>query len=628
LKIDSVKTEFSLVNDKLTLSFNINPPHNITYQLRYFGLLESNNHERYLYEGLINKIKILETLNFLEKKGIKYNLDNKINEYLENLKNKEKNKKKHQEFLISIKNNSDKNNFNKFVSSLDNLFLKRDLANHQLKTLHHLYNSNSAAIFSVPGSGKTSVVLAFYEKLKLENKVDHIFIIGPVNCFVSWEREFLLNIDRKLELKILGGGNSPEDRKIFYEKKLKKELVMAHFSTIANDLDYLKDFFKDNRFLLVIDEAHNIKKIDGAWSNAALHLSECIDYKVVLTGTPLPNDLRDIYNYLDFLYGENFILSKKDRMKIEILLNKDKKYEAIEFVREKINPFYTRVTKKELNLSKPIFNTPILVDMNPIEEEIYTAIQTKIRNYGKKSFLDNYEFIQKICRARIIRLKQAASYIKNLDTAMTEDYLEEGEKLFDNSHIKNLIYKYDKLEKPAKLTKLISMVLDLKKQNKKVLIWSTHLKTIDLILNSLRTEGVNTKKITGEVNRDIEEKKNIMDQFNDPNSNLDALVALPQACSESNSLHKACQNAIYYDLNYNAAEFLQSLDRIHRVGGSEILPVFYNFLHYKNTVDTKVYDRVFQKADRQMQIIENDNLTFDLSDDDENWETLYNELSL
>ena len=211
---------------------------------------------------------------------------------------------------------------------------------------------------------------------------------------------------------------------------------------------------------------------------------------------------------------------------------------------------------------------------------------------------------------------------------MTEDYLEGGEKLFNNSHIKNLIYKYDKLEKPAKLTKLISMVLDLKKQNKKVLIWSTHLKTIDLILNSLSTEGVNTKKITGEVNRDIEEKKNIMDQFNDPNSNLDALVALPQACSESISLHKACQNAIYYDLNYNAAEFLQSLDRIHRVGGSEILPVFYNFLHYKNTVDAKVYDRVFQKADRQMQIIENDNLTFDLSDDDENWETLYNDLSL
>jgi SNF2 family DNA or RNA helicase len=211
---------------------------------------------------------------------------------------------------------------------------------------------------------------------------------------------------------------------------------------------------------------------------------------------------------------------------------------------------------------------------------------------------------------------------------MTEEYLDVDEKIFEDSQIKNLVLNYDNLEKPAKLTKLKSMVLELKEKNKKVLIWSTHLKTIDLILNSLRTEGINTKKITGEVNRDIEEKKNIMDQFNDPNSNLDALVALPQACSESISLHKACQNAIYYDLNYNAAEFLQSLDRIHRVGGSEILPVYYNFLHYKNTVDTKVYDRVFKKADRQMQIIENDNLTFDLSDEDENWETLYNDLSL
>ena len=623
-----MNTKVSLVGDKLIVNFSKNPSHSITYQLKYYGLVEANSSEGYLYEGSIKNIRIEETLNFFEKKGIKYNLDNKIHEYLENLKNKKKNKKKHEEFLISIKNNPNKNDLNNFASSLDNLSLKRNLANHQLRTLHHLYNSNSAAIFSVPGSGKTSVVLAFYEKLRLENKVDHIFIIGPVNSFVSWEREFLLNIDRNLDKKILGGRNTPEDRKIFYETKLKKELVMAHFSTIVNDLNYIKNFFKHNRFLLIIDEAHNIKKIDGAWSNAALHLSEYVDYKVVLTGTPLPNDLRDIYNYLDFLYGENFIFSKKDRSKIEVLLNKDKKQEAIDFVREKINPYYSRVTKKELNLSKPIFNKPVLIDMNPIEQEIYTAIQTKIRNYGKKSFLDNYEFIQKICKARIIRLKQAASYIKNLDTVMTEDYLDTDEILIDDSHIKNLIFKYDELEKPAKLIRLISMVLNLKEQNKKVLIWSTHLKTIDLILNSLKAEGVNIKKITGEVNRDFEEKKNIMDQFNDQNSNLDALVALPQACSESISLHKACQNAIYYDLNYNAAEFLQSLDRIHRVGGSEIHPVYYSFLHYKKTVDVKVYEKIFQKADRQMQIIESENLTFDLSDEDENWETLYNDLNL
>ena len=160
------------------------------------------------------------------------------------------------------------------------------------------------------------------------------------------------------------------------------------------------------------------------------------------------------------------------------------------------------------------------------------------------------------------------------------------------------------------------------------MIWSTHLKTIDLILENLSLENIVVKKITGETNRDFEIKKNIMEEFNDNNSDLDALVALPQACSESISLHKACQNAIYYDLNYNAAEFLQSLDRIHRVGGSEIHPVYYNFLHYEKTVDTKIFEKVFLKADRQMQIIEEDNLTFDLSEDEDNWEHLYNDLNL
>ena len=53
------------------------------------------------------------------------------------------------------------------------------------------------------------------------------------------------------------------------------------------------------------------------------------------------------------------------------------------------------------------------------------------------------------------------------------------------------------------------------------------------------------------------------------NFQFKCLVAIPQACSESISLHKACHNAVYYDMNYNTSEFLQSLDRIHRVGGSE-----------------------------------------------------------
>jgi SNF2 family DNA or RNA helicase len=622
-----VEAVISLENKKVLVQLNSSPAQLIIYQLKYFGLNNFNDDGKN-FEGNIETTKIVAILNYLEKKQIKANLDTGIIAFLEDLKNKEIEKKRKEELLISLKQNPDKGDYDGFVESVENLNLKRKLETHQLKSLYHLYSCSSAAVFSVPGSGKTSVVLAYYEKLKLEGKVDHIFIVGPVNSFVSWVKEFSLNINRELKSMILGSNIKKEDRKIFYSQKLNCEMIMAHFSTIANDVVSLKKFFEYNKVLLVVDEAHNIKKLDGKWSNAVLTLGNNINYKVILTGTPLPNDLRDVYNYLDFLFGENFVFTKKDKARIENLLNQEKKIEAIDFVREKINPFYTRVTKKELNLSTLNFNKPILVEMNPIEKKIYEAIQSRISHYGRKSFLDNIEFVQKICKARIIRLKQAASYIKNLDTAIDEDFLDEDEKILEDNDIKGLISNYDKLEKPAKLSKLISMVKDLKKQNKKVLIWSTHLKTIDLILENLRLENIVVKKITGETNRDFEIKKNIMEEFNDNSSDLDALVALPQACSESISLHKACQNAIYYDLNYNAAEFLQSLDRIHRVGGSEINPVYYNFLHYDKTVDTKIFERVFLKADRQMQIIEEDNLTFDLNDEEENWEHLYNDLNL
>ena len=80
-------------------------------------------------------------------------------------------------------------------------------------------------------------------------------------------------------------------------------------------------------------------------------------------------------------------------------------------------------------------------------------------------------------------------------------------------------------------------------------------------------------------------------------------------------------------MNYNTSEFLQSLDRIHRVGGSEKTLVFYYFLQYENSIDIKIYERVFEKANRQMQVIEEDNLTFSHPDSD-NFDDLYSDLNL
>jgi len=611
-----VNFKLELVDNKFLLKTEGVVPSPVKFQIEYFGFIKSTE-SRSVYLNSDTKFDINELISFSKENKISLSLCEKSKEILsknlsiiKDFEDKVKN-------LIKIKENVVSENFEKFCKSIN--YLSRPLKRHQEKSFYHLKNAKCAANFSVPGSGKTSVVLAFYEYLKINNEIDSILLIGPKNCYYSWKTEFILNLNRDPNLKILD--ESKAVRKKIYENNIKNEIYALHFSTVVNDLSMLKSFLSKKKFLIVIDEAHNIKKIGGTWSNAILDLKEFSKYKVILTGTPMPQDFKDFYNYMDFLYPNFEIISPTEKAQIEVHIDNNNFDQAALLINEKIFPFYTRVTKKELGLSSPNFIKPYKIKMNPIENEIHQAIMSKIKFYSKKDYLKNIELIKKIQRARIIRLRQACSYVKNLITAIPVDLREGDENLLQDNDLKNLIAKYDLNEKPAKLQKLIEICLNLKKDKEKILIWSTHLKTIDLIEKELKKQNIKIKQITGKTK--LSDRENIKDEFNNIDSNLDVIVAIPQACSESISLHKACHHAVYYDMNFNTSEFLQSLDRIHRVGGSEKHPVYYHFLQYKDSVDIQVYERVFQKANRQMQVIEEDNLTFSHVDDD-NWEDLYN----
>ena len=614
-----MKAKISIIKDVYEVSFDEEPSSSIIFQTKYYNLIETEKYQYKNFSGLKNNVKIDELVLFLKDQGIILNLCKQTQEILDKIETKKEDQILKIKHLKDIKENTTRETLNEFSESLN--FLKRKLTDHQIKSSYHLFNCQSAANFSVPGSGKTSVVLAYYEKLKLEKKVDAIFLIGPKNCFYSWKTEFIETLGRDPKLNIL---KLFKDRVQTYKNPIKSEVYACHFITNTNDLELLKIFLSSNKFLLVIDEAHYIKRIGGKWATAALELSKMSEYKVVLTGTPMPNEHKDFYNYFDFLYGENEIISSHDKARIDILVEKNNLEQASEILREKFNPFFIRISKKDLKLSPQIFNKPTIVNMNPIEQQIHDAIVTKIKGYPIKKYEQNIELIKKIRRARILRLRQNCSYVKNLLTAIKGDLKEGDENLTDG--IANLISTYDDKEVPSKIESLKSIVLPIIKNKKKVLIWSSFLNTIELIKKHLQKENINIQVITGKT--DLKKREDIKDQFNNKNSSIDAIIANPQACSESISLHKACNNAVYYDQNFNTAEFVQSMDRIHRVGGSVTEPVYYDFLHYENSVDEKVYKRVFAKANRQMQVIEEDNIMFDLTNSEDNIDDLYGDLKI
>ena len=615
-----MKANISLNDGVFKLLFDETPSTATIFQIKHFSFREIDEDNNLEFSALRSNINIQNVIKYLSDEKIILNKCENTKHILDELiqqKQKQQNRIKH---LENLKENTSEKTLEEFEKSL--VFIKRKLEKHQVYSCYHLFNSQSAANFSVPGSGKTSVVLTYYEKLRLENKVNAIFLIGPKNCYYSWKTEFIETLGRDPNLNILDKKFS--DRVDIYKRPVKSEVYACHFSTNVNDLDFIKIFASNNKFLIVIDEAHNIKKVGGKWSAAALELGKMSNYKVVLTGTPMPNQHKDFYNYLDFLYGDNEVMTAHDKARVDVFVEKNNLNEASLILREKLNPFYVRIKKNELNLSKQIFNPPTIVQMNPIEKNIHEAIITKIKNYPIQKYHENIELIKKIRRARILRLRQNCSYVKNLLTAIPTDMRDVKEDLTEG--IASLIANYDERETPAKIESLKSLVLPLIKNNKKVLIWSSHLKTMDLIKKHLLLEQLNVELINGKT--DLKKRNDIKIEFNNKNSDLDAIVANPQACSESISLHKACNNAIYYDQNYNTAEFIQSMDRIHRVGGSITEPVYYDFLHYEDSVDEQVYRRVFEKADRQMQVIEEENVMFDLNYVEDDIDDLYGSLNI
>jgi SNF2 family DNA or RNA helicase len=504
--------------------------------------------------------------------------------------------------------------------------VRRPLKPHQLKAALHLLAVGNGANFSVPGSGKTSVVLAVFAWLKHRGLVDALFVVGPPSCFGPWRAEFAEVFGREPQAHVLAGGNA-EDRRSVYNvsKRTLRELYLTSFQTLQRDWEDVQRLFTESgaRFFLVVDEAHYIKQLGGIWATAVLKIAPHAVLRCVLTGTPFPRTYSDAFNLFDAIWPSSSPLTQKERIRIEYLAQKKEDAQASAVLSEAIGPLFYRVRKQDLGLAPQQFNPPIAVSMAKYEKQVYDSILDRIRDVSREDEFRNWDLLAKLRRGRMIRLRQTISYTKLLSSAV-EDYNEN--LLQGNLPLSDIIRHYDELEVPAKLVRLTAMANDFRTKGEKVLIWSNFVQTLKLITEHLAQQGHGVRLIYGGTPtenvalEDEESREQIIRTFLNPRSGIDVLVANPAACAESISLHKSCRHAVYYDLSYNCAQYLQSLDRIHRVGGSEDKVAHYYFLQYTDSVDHDVLTNVQKKATAMSAIIDRDYPIYDLdmfSADDE-----------
>lgn len=590
-----------------------------------------------------------DTRTMLEKYGFDENKSTSTEQVLLDFYEEEEKFKKFSEEALNIRNNNcNVGEFHSFTDAVAKYLPNRSLYELQLLSAYHLAFSQNACNFSVPGAGKTSIVYgayAYLHNLPDDNnkKIDRLFIVGPLSSFGPWELEYIECFGHTPSVKRLASSISREDKINYLYSQYPAEITLISYASLPSLNEDIIRFLKNNRVMVVLDEAHKIKNTSGGiTARSTLEIAKYCKSRVILTGTPAPNGYEDLYNMFKFIWpSKNIMGFHVNQLKDMTVTPNDAR---VDNLISSISPYFIRIKKSDLNIPSATIHAPIEVEMGTYQRQIYDMIEKKyVDSIMKDGTIDtSSKFKALILRAKMIRLLQAATDPTML-TLPLQDFLYD-EDIVDNipaeaySAINDIdliseILTYSKNEIPAKYVTTCNLVIEIIGKGGKVVIWASFIHTIMELKTYLRSQGIQAQELYGAIPvekqgmDDSEEtdeltRERIVREFQKPDCPYKVIIANPFAVAESISLHKACHNAIYIERTFNAAHFMQSKDRIHRYGLKPNVETNYYFILAKDSIDETINERLDQKERRMIEIMENmpiplfNNVSEDMGDED------------
>ncbi|APZ47349.1 hypothetical protein BW723_14130 [Polaribacter reichenbachii] len=593
----------------------------------------------------VSQVQVLQEIqNLLARVGIETQLLENVAQAVKSFDREEKLFAEFEENANSIRNNEFKDNpelvekFTEFKNSIDKN-LVRTLYPLQLLSSFHMAFAQNSCNFAVPGAGKTSIVYGAYAYLKNlpkdhRQRVDKLLVIGPLSSFAPWENEYKSCFGFSTSFQRLSGDNT-----ISKDEKLEHlysgnpaEVTLIYHGGVPNLQNSITDFLKTNRTMVVVDEAHRIKNHEGVWGRSVTEISKEAISRVILTGTPVPNGYQDIYNLYKFIYPYKYkeILGLHYQNLQDLTVNSIAESNKVEELKNNISPFFIRIKKEDLQLPQVIENV-IEVPMDSHQREIYDFIEEQYI----QDFRENQSATVKdvLNRAKLIRLRQASTNPSLLSKTLI-DSLEQGgdfsdqdpntsftsgyDEFVSDAEFFTKIVNYHKLAVPEKFNTILNLLNDvILISGGKAIIWTIFIQNAKELKVFLESNGIKSELLIGEIPQ--ESREITIEKFNNPkNMDFQVVIANPFSVAESISLHKGCHNAIYLERDYNASNFIQSKDRIHRVGLDENQITYYYYVISQNSIDSVINNRLNDKIERMEKIINDDIPLFSrINDNDE-----------
>ncbi|CAI9284788.1 ISWI chromatin-remodeling complex ATPase CHR11 isoform X2 [Lactuca sativa] len=389
-------------------------------------------------------------------------------------------------------------------------------------------------------------------------------VVAPKSTLGNWMNEIKRFCPILRAVKFLG---NPDERKYIREELLvagKFDVCVTSFEMAIKEKTTLRRF---SWRYIIIDEAHRIKNENSLLSKTMRIYNT--NYRLLITGTPLQNNLHELWALLNFLLPEIFSSAETFDEWFQISGENDQE-EVVQQLHKVLRPFLLRRLKSDVEKGLPPKKETILkVGMSQMQKQYYKALLQKdleVVNAGgeRKRLLNIAMQLRKCCNHPY--LFQGA---------------EPGPPYTTGDHL---------VTNAGKMVLLDKLLPKLKERDSRVLIFSQMTRLLDILEDYLMFRGYLYCRIDG--NTGGEDRDASIDAFNKPGSEKFVFLLSTRAGGLGINLATA-DIVILYDSDWNPQVDLQAQDRAHRIGQKKEVQVFRFCTEY--TIEEKVIERAYKK---------------------------------
>ncbi|KAF2092225.1 hypothetical protein K490DRAFT_31930 [Saccharata proteae CBS 121410] len=451
-------------------------------------------------------------------------------------------------------------------------FIHGQMRDYQVAGLNWLIslheNGISGILADEMGLGKTLQTISFlgYLRFVANTKGPHLVVV-PKSTLDNWKREFSKWIP-DVDVLVLQGAK--EERAQLISEKLVDDgfdVCITSYEMILREKTHLKKFAWE---YIIIDEAHRIKNEESSLAQIIRVFNS--RNRLLITGTPLQNNLHELWALLNFLLPDVF--GDSEAFDQWFSGQGEDQDTVVQQLHKVLRPFLLRRVKSDVEKSLlPKKEINLYIGMSEMQVKWYQKILEKdidaVNGAGGK----------KESKTRLLNI------VMQLRKCCNHPYLFEGAEpgppYTTDEHLVN---------NAAKMVMLDKLLKRMKAQGSRVLIFSQMSRLLDILEDYSVMRGYQYCRIDGSTAH--EDRIAAIDEYNKPDSEKFLFLLTTRAGGLGINLTSA-DIVVLFDSDWNPQADLQAMDRAHRIGQTKQVMVF-RFVT-ENAIEEKVLERAAQK---------------------------------